>query len=165
MVIKRGATPQAVCLMLVFIAGLLSCMRVTTQSQPPAAASAGGRGVSMRVLWRVSEYKPGKDAVWSEEEARKQLFKPLDMDENQITFDNRTCRDIVFKKELINARKYLDRAYGISPLFLGIDNETVEIISSNCNLPGFAEYIRLRDRRLVINIKGVFFFLEPVVTY
>lgn len=164
MVIKRVAVPQVVCFMLVFIAGLLSCLRVTAQSQP-AAASAGDTGVSMRVLWRVSEYKLGKDAAWGEEEARKQLFKTLDIDEKQITFDGSTCRDLIFKKELINARKYLDRAYGLSPSTLGIDNETVEIIKSNCKLPGFAEYIRLGDRRLVINIKGVFFFFEPVVNY
>lgn len=131
------------------------------QSSPPAVSS----GVSMRVLWRISEYKVGNNAVWGDEEARKLLFKTLDIEEAKITFDGRICRDIIFKKEMINAKKYLDRVYSTTPLTLGIDNETVEVIKSNCELPGFAEYMRLKDRRLVIHINGVFFFFEPVVNY
>ncbi len=119
----------------------------------------------MRVLWTVSEYRLGTNAVWGNEEARKLLFKPLDIDANSITFDGKTCRNVIFKKETVKAKEYLDNLFHTTPQTLGIEDETVEVIKTDCNLPGFAEYLRLRDRRLVIHINGVFFYLEPAVNY
>lgn len=122
-------------------------------------------GVSIRVLWRISKYKVGKDAVWGEEEASRLLFKPLDIEGTKITFDGRACQDVIFVKEMVNAKEYLDRVYRTTPRALGINEDVVEVVKTNCALPGFAEYIRLRDRRLVIHINGVFFFFEPSVNY
>jgi hypothetical protein len=45
-----------------------------------------GAGVSMRVLWTVSQYIIGERAIWGEKEARK----PLDIDVNYITFNGKT---------------------------------------------------------------------------
>jgi len=66
---------------------------------------------------------------------------------------------------MVNAKEYLARVYRTTSRALGIDEEVVEVVKTNCDLPGFAEYIRLRDRRLVIHINGVFFFFEPAVNY
>ena len=122
-------------------------------------------GVSMRVLWTISEYKVGEGAVWGKEEARRLLLKPLDIDATKITFDGQTCRGVIFAKEMVNAKEYLDHVYHTIPQALGIDEEVVEVIKTNCDLPGFAEYMRLRDRRLVIHVNGVFFYFEPAVNY
>ena len=119
----------------------------------------------MRVLWTVSEYRLGTNAIWGNEEARKLLFKPLDIDANSITFDGKKCSNVTFKKETVKVKEYLDNFFHTTPQTLGIADETVEVIKTNCNLPGFAEYLRLRDRRLVIQINGVFFYLEPAVNY
>ncbi len=128
---------------------------------PPAA----GVGNSIRILWRVTEYKVGESAVWGEEEAQKLLFKPLDIGATYITFDGKTCRNIVFKKTRVKAEEYLDQAYHTSPRALGIGEEALEVVKTNCDMPGFAEYVRLKDRRLVIHIDGVFFYFEPAVNY
>jgi hypothetical protein len=124
-----------------------------------------GSGVSMRVLWTISGYKLGESSVWGEEEARKLLFKPLDIDATTITFDGQTCRDVIFKKEMVNAKEYLGHAYHTTPSALNIEEEVVEVVQTNCDLPGFAEYMRLKDRRLIIHINGVFFYFEPAVNY
>ena len=121
--------------------------------------------ISIRVLWTITGYKVGENAAWGEEEARKLLFKPLDIDANKITFDGQTCRDVIFKKEKVNAKEYLDHVYHTTPHALSIEDEVVEVIKTNCDLPGFAEYIRLRDRRLMIHINGVFFYFRPAVNY
>jgi hypothetical protein len=128
---------------------------------PPAA----GVGDSIRVLWRVTEYKVGESAVLGKEEAQKLLFKPLDIGETYIAFDGKTCRDIVFKKTRVEAGEYFDQTYNTSPRALGIGEEALEVVKTNCDLPGFAEYVRLKDRRLVIHIDGVFFYFEPAVNY
>jgi hypothetical protein len=122
-------------------------------------------GVSMRVLWTVSGYKVGEGAAWGDEEARKLLFKPLDIDAAQITFDGRTCRNVIFQREKVSAKEYLAHAYRTTPRALGIEEVEVEVIKTNCDLPGFAEYMRLKDRRLIIYLNGVFFYFKPVVNY
>jgi hypothetical protein len=122
-------------------------------------------GVSMRVLWTISKYKVGEKAVWGEEDARKLLFKPLDIDATKITFDGQTCRDVMFEREMVNVKEYLNRVYHTTPQALGIEGEVMEVVKTNCRLPGFAEYMRLRDRRLIIHLNGVFFYFEPAVNY
>jgi hypothetical protein len=125
----------------------------------------GSGGISMRALWTVSEYKVGVGTVWGEEEARKLLFKPLDIDADKITFDAQTCHDVIFEKRMVNTKEYLDHTYRTTPRSLGIEEELVEVVKTNCNLPGFAEYMRLRDRRIVIHLNGVFFYFNPAVNY
>jgi hypothetical protein len=123
------------------------------------------RGTSMRVLWTVSEYKLGANAVWGKNEADKLLFKPIDIDASSITFDGMSCRNISFTKNMVNTKEYLDKYFHITPQALGIGDETIEVVKTDCKLPGFAEYLRLRDRRLIIQINGFFFFFEPAITY
>lgn len=125
----------------------------------------GSGGASVRVLWTISEYKMGEGAVWGEEEARKLLFKPLDIDATQITFDGKTCRNVIFQREKVNAKEYLNHVYRTTPRALGIEDEAVEVVKTNCDLPGFAEYMRLRDKRLIIHLNGVFFYFQPAVNY
>jgi hypothetical protein len=137
------------------------------QSRETAATSTpivAGGGTTILVLWTVTGYRVGDNAVWGKEEARKLLFKPLDIDSNSINFDGNICTGVVFNKETVRSAEYMER-FHITPAFLGIMDEAVDIIKTNCNLPGFAEYIRLKDRRLVININGIFFFFEPAVNY
>ncbi len=123
------------------------------------------RGISMRVLWTVAKYKVGEGAAWGEEDARKLLFKPLDMDATKITFDGQTCRDVIFRKEMVEAKEYLANVYRTTAQALGIQEKRIEVVKTNCNLPGFAEYIRLPDRRLIVHLNGVFFYFEPAVNY
>jgi hypothetical protein len=130
-----------------------------------AIESQTGAGVSMRILWKVTQYIIGEKATWCEKEARQMLFKPLDIDVNSITFDGKTCRDVFFKEEKVKTKEYLDNYFHTTPQALDIMDETADVIKTNCNLPGFGEYLRLKDRRLVIQINGVFFFMEPEVNY
>ncbi len=160
-------------LIIVFILGLsILVMASNPEEQFPglraeglsSPATASG-GVSMRVLWTVSGYKVGEGATWGEEEARKLLFKPLDIDANKITFDGQTCHDVIFERETVNVKEYLDRVYHTTPRALGIEGEVMEVVKTNCDLPGFAEYMRLKDRRLIIYLHGVFFYFKPTMTY
>jgi hypothetical protein len=135
------------------------------KTDEPTLLLAGSEGVSMRVLWTVSKYKIGEKADWGEQEARRLLFKPLDMDATRITFDGQTCLDVTFEKETVKVKEYLERVYRTTPRSLGIEGEVMEVIRTNCRLPGFGEYMRLRDRKLIIHLHGVFFYFEPAVNY
>lgn len=141
-------------------AGASSLNNKGLPSVSPASGSA-----STRVIWMVSEYRVGKGAVWGEEEARALLFKPLDMSANTITFDGNQCGGVVYNKEKVNMKEYLDHAFHTTPQALGIDDVSAELVKTNCSLPGFSEYLRLKDRRIVTCINGVFFYFRPAVHY
>jgi hypothetical protein len=134
-----------------------------TEGLPPPPHAGGG--VSMRVLWTVSEYRLGESVPWGKEEAQKLLFKPLDIDATTITFAGKTCRDVTFKKETVKAKEYLDQVFHTTPQALGIEDEVVDLVKTNCDLPGFSEYLRLKHGRIVIHINGVFFYFKPFVNY
>lgn len=127
--------------------------------------AVGNKGVQMRVLWTVSAYHIGKSAVWGKTEAQGMLFKPLDITASSITFDGQTCQDVTFESEIVDAAKYLTEGYQTAPQAFGFEEKTLKVIKTNCFLPGFSEYMRLRDRRLIVPINGVLFVFEPAVNY
>ena len=119
----------------------------------------------MRVLWTVSAYHIGKNAAWGKAEAQDMLFEPLDITASSITFDGQTCQDVTFETENVDAAKYLAERYQTTPQTIGFEEKTLKVIKTDCFLPGFSEYMRLRDRRLIVPINGVLFFFEPAVNY
>jgi len=129
------------------------------------AASAANAGETMRVLWTVSAYHIVKNAVWGKTEAESMLFKPLDISTSTIIFDWQTCRDVIFKREIVDAEQYLAEKYQTTPQTLGLEEKTLTVIKTNCCLPGFSEYMRLKDRKLMVPINGILFVFEPTVNY
>lgn len=135
----------------------------TTTGAPVYDSVSRAGGVTMRVLWTVSGYVLGKDSSWSENEAKALLFKPLDITESAIIFNNRTCNGIKFERTMVTTAEFLAKK-SLTAQDLGIREEKVQIIKTTCDIPGFQEYIRLGDGRLIAPINGVFFFFEPAVT-
>jgi len=121
-------------------------------------------GISMRVLWTVSGYVFGAGSAWGEQEAKALLFKPLDITDTEITLDGQTCEDINFQQETVNAAEYLSSIWRTTPQALGIEDQELQVFKTDCTLPGFREYMRLGDGRLIVPIEGVFFFFKPTVT-
>jgi len=117
----------------------------------------------MRVLWTVSGYVIGKGSDWGEQDAKALLFKPLDINDTEITFDGQVCKNINFRKETVYAAEYLSSAWQSTPQTLGIKDQELQVFKTDCALPGFQEYMRLGDGRLIVPMHGVFFFFEPAV--
>ena len=138
-----------------------------SENKAPAESSDGnkGEGLSMRVLWTVTGYVRGKTATLTDEEARTLLFKPLDMDNSFITFNGKTCNGIKFEREQTSAEGYLTGRWYTTPQELNLSDMEITVIRTTCALPGFGEYMQLKDRRLIVPINGVFFFFDPAVSY
>jgi hypothetical protein len=124
-----------------------------------------GTGETLRVLWTVSGYKRTNAATWSEDEAKGMLFKPLDIDSSSITFDRKKCEGISFERKEVQAAEYLERTYHLTPQWLGIADDVIRVVKTNCNISGFAEYMHLKDRRVIIFINGTFLLFDPNVNY
>lgn len=122
-------------------------------------------GQSMRVLWTVSQYIRGPAATWSNDQAQSLIFSPLDMDDSSITFAGRRCSDVVFEHQEVQLEDYLAETYQLTPEALELTAGSAQLFRTTCDLPGFAEYLRLPNRRLLIQIEGVFFFLKAAVNY
>ncbi|MFH1446775.1 MAG: hypothetical protein ABIG43_05105 [Chloroflexota bacterium] len=122
-------------------------------------------GMSLRVLWTVSGYVIGSSADWGETEADALLFKSLDISESEIVFNDLTCKNISFQEEIVDAEDYLADTWDINRQELGISDGQITVIKTQCDIPGFEEYVRLSDGRLVVVIHGVFFSFEPKREY
>lgn len=55
--------------------------------------------------------------------------------------------------------------FQVDPEIFDYSNPTLKVIRTNCHLEGFLEYIRLADRRLLVQIKGTLFIFTPVMNY
>ena len=126
-------------------------------------AEASTSGVTIRVLWTISNYVLGKDFAGSENTAKELLFKPLDITNTQIIFDGQVCDNVTFEKNMVDSSDYLTSHWEETPQSLGIEFEDLQVIKTNCKLLGFQEYMRLGDGQLVVPFNGVFFFFQPVV--
>jgi hypothetical protein len=119
--------------------------------------------VNMRVLWTINGYVLGKDAKLDEQAAKAMLFKPLDITSTEIIFAGKACQKVIFQVETVKAADYLAQVWQTTPAALAVTDETVQVFKTNCALPGFQEYVRLSDSRLIVQMDGVFFIFEPNV--
>lgn len=122
-------------------------------------------GETMRVLWTVSSYQKTKNATSEDSEARKLLFQPLDITPSSISFNGQTCVDISFSSKVFDTEDYFHKHFAISPLLIDYNDNKIEVIQTTCTIPGFSEYIRLRDRRLVVDIDGILYIFIPNISY
>jgi len=122
-------------------------------------------GVSMRVLWTVSSFVLGQGSTLDAAAAQELVFKPLDITETGIIFNGQACQGVSFQEETVNAVDYLAATWHTTLQELGIQDQELRVIKTNCSLPGFQEYMRLADSRLIVTINGAFFFFEPAVDY
>jgi hypothetical protein len=156
---------------LAMIVILTACGSTLGQDDSGAGENGTDTGVStpegspMRALWKVSSYIIGRNSSMNEAAAQALVFKPLDITDTEIIFDGQSCQGVIFQQKTVNAVDYLAGTWQTTPTELGIDFTELQVIKTNCSLPGFQEYMRLGDRRLVVPIKGVFFFFAPTAVY
>jgi len=122
-------------------------------------------GKNIRHLWTLETFIAGPYAAMSNEQAKLNIGKPLDMDETRISFANETCSSLTFyRKEDTLSNYYLNAAEYIHSI-TGNPQEVITVIQTHCGIEGFDEFIRLSDRRLIVQIKGVFFVFTPNLNF
>ena len=128
-------------------------------------ASGGDRPQFIRVLWTVNKYAILDKSKVSETEAQAFIFKPLDISEDSITFDGNTCSNVTFIEHDVNAKDYFLSNFHAEPQDIGIDESPLKLVRTSCTLPGFSEYFKLQNRKIVVFKNGVFLFFSPRVNY
>jgi hypothetical protein len=122
-------------------------------------------GVSVQALWRVEGYIQGPDATMPPAEILAYQGRQLDMDDTSITFAGKTCTGITFNRHRTDTPTYFSEKLHIHQDDISYPSPTIGVIRTNCALEGFAEFIRLDDRRLLVTVQGVIFILMPNIIY
>jgi len=156
---------------LFIIINAIFCSLVTHDgalAQSPLAPNQAkeSSGETLKVLWSSSSfYLLEKDSPLKSAEIKKLLFKPLYIDSHSITFNGATCHDVVFQKKTVDSLSYMQERFQIAPEAIHYSQPALKVISTNCTLEGFSEYLHLFDLRVVIKRDGALLIFEPVLNY
>jgi len=121
-------------------------------------------GVVMGIPWKLTDYLILPNATWNKSDANKLIFKEAFIDKNSIHFNGQTCKGVNFKYSTVSLNQHLSTKYHISVGAMNLPEQQASIISTNCNIRGFNNYLRLNDRRILIFLNGVAFFLTPSIS-
>ena len=116
------------------------------------------------VSWDIFTHYASPIAALSEAEATARYGTPITITADSITFGDQTCTDLTYSGEYLLAGNYFDTFYQFSSQTIYIEPQTpIAIIRTNCDIPGFGEFISLDQgyEQLFINQDGVFYPLYP----
>jgi hypothetical protein len=134
-----------------------------------AAADEGIAGI-----WQVTDFAFGSVSAFGPEEAEALLGQTAFLAEDamllNITFGEENCRAALIDVQSVNADDYLLENYRTSAESIGLDGESLELFTTDCDaIPAFQTFLRSEDRStLILPVEGVFFFLvrdEPAGVY
>jgi len=144
---------------LIAVVALIVLVLVVVSFMP----SLGGFSSRETTRWNVSRYVPGKVSALSDQEAQALVSMPVDILKNKITFNGKSCQGVTFQTQTVATADYLLENWQITPEALGVQDKEIQVIKTNCDIPGYSEYVRLPNGDLIIAYDGVFFFLNPGV--
>ncbi len=120
----------------------------------PAVAAAMPQGN----VWRVARAVPAADTSLDAAHIQTWIGKTARITQTAISFEGRTCR-VTPGISQMQAGVFL-AAHQLTPKDLGIPEETLEIVDTGCDIPGFQTLLALKDGRFLMLYENVFFILE-----
>ena len=112
--------------------------------------------------WVIKNYKMGNFSTMGEDIARTYLGKEVLFHKDLVAIGDEYCMDPIYKIKNVNPVDYLIYQYKTSPKFLDIDKDEIQIVSVISNEQFFYEFIKESEDTIIVNIDGVFFYLELV---
>ncbi len=112
--------------------------------------------------WQLYSYAYGPVHAVTEEQANAQISKKALFTPTSITFSDQSCDNVTYTARYVNPADYLQQTYQAPPETIYLGQENMDIITTNCTIPGFSDIIRLttiHNTTLIINQDGVFYFM------
>lgn len=141
-------------LLCLFLSGCTAHTTATTQEGASTISS-------MRVLWRVGRV----EQACTDGASCGGSFAPgtpLDITASSITFGDRSCTGVRFERSSASLADFLGPECATPS---GLSPTAVTVFRSDCDIPGFAEYARLPDGRLLLRQGRCLVLLPPVRHY
>jgi hypothetical protein len=112
--------------------------------------------------WQLYSYAYGPVHATTEAQANAQISKKAIFAPTSITFGDQSCDNLSYTARYVNPADYLLQTYQAPPETIYLGQENMDIITTNCTIPGFSDIIRLstiHNTTLIINQDGVFYFM------
>ena len=112
--------------------------------------------------WIIEDYKFGSISSMDEETAESYIGKEVLFHQKLVAIGDDYCLDPSFKIKNVNTSDYLIYQYKTNPEFLNIEQDEIQIVSVVSKEQFFNEFIKESEERVIVNIDGVFFYLNKV---
>lgn len=108
----------------------------------------------------IEDYKLSAISTMTEEDAKAFLGREAIFNENLVSIGDDYCYEPNYKIKNVEAKDYLIYYYKTNPELLNITDETIQIVSVSGVQQFFNDFIRISEETVIVNIDGVFFFLN-----
>jgi hypothetical protein len=123
---------------------------------------SGGWSSAKFVTYQVVNVVRGKVSALSDAEIEAIKNQPLEIGGEAINFNGGTCAGgITSQMKSVTADDYLASTWQITQEQLGITADAFQVVTTNCSIPSFKEYVRLATGQLIVPVEGAFFIFEP----
>lgn len=112
--------------------------------------------------WRIEDYKINATSGMDEEKAKSYLGTEALFHNDLISLGENYCTDPSFRIKNVDTEEYLIYHYKVTPEFLNIDSNTMEVVSITGTEQFFYEFLKVSNNTVIVNIEGVFFYLNKV---
>lgn len=112
--------------------------------------------------WEITSYKRGSSRTITDEEASKLIGKKAIFNEEAAVFNEESCTSPSYKIKNVNAADYMLYQYKISPEYLNITKNTIQVVTITSKNQFFSEFIRVDDSKIIASEDGVFFYLKKI---
>jgi hypothetical protein len=121
----------------------------------------GGFSSGDTTRWVASRYVIGQTAAMDSAQAAAIVSQPVEILAKEIQFQGQVCTNLVTQAETVKTMDYLAETWKATPEMLSIQQADLKVIKTNCDIPGFQEYMLLDGGKLMIGLDGVFFEFVP----
>ncbi|NLJ78376.1 MAG: hypothetical protein GX329_03345 [Tissierellia bacterium] len=115
--------------------------------------------------WVIEDYKLGSISDLDEDMAKHYIGEEALFHKELVTLGPDICWEPSYKLKTTKAMDYLRHRYKVTPEYLDIDQNEIQVISVESDGQLFNEYIKLSEDRAIIGMGGAFFLMKRVNEY
>lgn len=108
----------------------------------------------------IEDYKISTTSTMTEEDAKTFIGKEAVFNENLVSIGDDYCYEPNYKIKNVEANDYLIYYYRTNPELLNITDEMIQVVSVSGVDQFFNDFIKISEETVIVNIDGVFFFLN-----
>lgn len=149
-------------IMLIMLMFLFTSCNVENIELSENIAAPNNTNLPITGEWIIDDYKISVISTMDEEIAETYVGTEILFDEKLVSIGEDYCLEPSFKIKNVNAEDYLIYHYKTNLEILNIDTEEIQVISVSGEEQFLNEFIKISEDRIIVNIDGVFFYLDKV---
>jgi len=147
-------------IIIVILAAFISACSVDNMEISENIEAPRNMNLPIEGRYIIEDYKLSAISTMTEEDAKAFLGREAIFNENLVSIGDDYCYEPNYKIKNVEAKDYLIYYYKTNPELLNITDETIQIVSVSGVEQFFNDFIRISEETVIVNIDGVFFFLN-----